>query len=154
LIYEIFPVVQAVLSQNTFDHGYDLAAAKRPSFNETGYHLQMNNQGVIVPDWLPAQAFSTTIDLLFLYFALGGLVIGGASLRGALFAVGVTTPKRTTNIAPSNIAIIGQKENAAVPASFQAWPQVGMLSDHKTKLAQILRGYRPNPLLPIPVRIK
>ena len=150
----MFPVVQAVLSQNTFDQGYDLAAANRPSFNKTGYHLQMNNQGVIIPCWLPAQAVSTAIDLLFLYFALGGLVISGASVRGALFAVGVTTPKRTTNIAPSNIAIIGQKENAAVPASFQAWLQAGMLSDHKTKLAQILRGYRPNPLLPIPVRIK
>lgn len=150
----MFPVVQAVLSQNTFDHGYDLAAAKRPSFNETGYHLQMNNQGVIIPGWLPAQAVSTAIDLLFLYFALGGLVIGGASLHGALFAVGVTTPKRTTNIAPSNIAIIGQKENATVPASFQTWLQAGMLSDHKTKLAQILHGYRPNPLLPIPARTK
>jgi hypothetical protein len=121
LISQVFPVVQAVLSQNAFDHDHNLGQENRPAFNEAGYHPQMNNQGLIRPGCRHASAVTAGIELLFLEFALGGLVIGGAPLRGALFAVGVAASKGTIDIASSSIAKIGQEHNAAVPASLQAW---------------------------------
>ena len=121
MIYEVFPVVQAVLSQNAFDHSHNLGQENRPAFNEAGYHPQMDNQGLVGPGCRHATAVAAGIELLFLEFAFGGLVIGGAPLRGALFAVGVAASKGTIDIASCRIAKIGQKDNAAVPASLQAW---------------------------------
>jgi hypothetical protein len=117
----------------------------------------MDNQGRIRPGCRQASAVwsvAAGIELLFLDFAFGGLVIGGAPLRGALSAVGVAASKGTIDIVSSSIAKIGQKENAAVLASLQTWLQAGMLSDHATKLAHILSGYPSNLLLPIPVRFE
>jgi hypothetical protein len=120
LIYEVFPVVQAVLSQNAFDHGHNLGQGHCPAFNEAGYNPQVNNQGLVSPGFRQASAVAAGIELLFLEFALGGLVIGGAPLRGAPFTVGVAASKGAIDIASSSIAKVGQKENAAVPASLQA----------------------------------
>jgi hypothetical protein len=154
LIYEIFLLVQAVLSQNAFDHGHNVCQGNRPAFNKAGYHRQMNNQALVCPGCWKASAVAAGIELLFLEFALGGLVIGGAPLRGALFAVGVAASKGTIDIVSSSIAKIGHKENPAVPASLQAWLQAGMLSDHPTKLLHVLSGYLSNRPLSIPVRFK
>jgi len=47
---------------------------------------------------------------------------------------------------------VGQKENAAVPASLQAGQQVGMLFNNTSKLPKIAGRYPPNGFFPIPVR--
>ena len=95
----------------------------------------MNKQGFLNPGFLGPPVAAAGIQLFLLYFAFFALVVSGAPLRGALFAVGNPAPKGTVNIGSCSIARVGQKENAAVPASLQAWLQMGMCSDHATKLA-------------------
>jgi hypothetical protein len=47
---------------------------------------------------------------------------------------------------------MGQKENAAVPASLQAGAKVGKLSNNASKLPKIAGRYPPNPFFSIPAR--
>ena len=153
-IYALCPFVQAVLSQNPLYHGNNLGQGNRSPFNETCHHSQMNNQALINLGRRYASALAASIELLFLEFAFGSLIVGGAPLRGALFTVSVAAPKGTVDILSSGIAKIGQKNNATVPASFQARLQAGMLSQHATNLAHIVSRYLSNPALPIPPRFK
>lgn len=154
-IYALCPFVQAVLSQNAFYHGNNLDQGNRSAFNETCHHLQMNDQALSNLGLRYALAFAAaSIELFFLEFAFGSLIVGGAPLRGALFTVSVAAPKGTVDILSSGIAKIGQKNNATVPASFQARLEAGMLSQHATNLAHIVSRYLSNPVLPIPPRFK
>lgn len=127
-IYALSPFVQAVLSQNAFYHGNNLGQGNRSPFNETCHHPQVNEQGLINLGRRHASALAASIELLFLEFALGGLIVGCAPFRGAFFAVGLAASKGTVYIVSCGIAKIGQKDNVALPASFQAWLEVGMLS--------------------------
>jgi len=129
-IYALCPFVQAVLSQNAFYHGHNLGQGNRSAFNETCHHPQMNDQGLINLGLCYALAFAASIELLFLEFAFRSLIVGGAPLRGAFFAVGLATSKRTINIVSGGITRVGQKNNLAAPASLQPWLEVGMLSHH------------------------
>jgi hypothetical protein len=81
----------------------------------------VKNQSVVNLGRRHASAVAARIKLSFLEFTLGSLVIGGAPLRGALFAIGGAASKGTIDIASCSIARIGQKDNAALPASLQAW---------------------------------
>lgn len=143
-----------MLSQNAFDHGNNLGQANRPALNETCRHPNMNNQGLVKLGHGHVSAITAGIELFFLEFALSRLIVGGAPLRGAFFAVCIAASKGTIDIASAGIAKIGQKDNAAVSASLQAWLEVGVLSDYATKLAHILSGYLSNLVFPIPVRFK
>jgi len=155
LIDEVCTLVKAVLSQNAFHHGDDLGHGNRPRFNETRHHPQMDNQGLVNLGRRCASAFAATrIELLFLEFALGSLIVGGAPLRGAFLTLGLAAAKGTINIASAGIAKIAKKNNATVPASLQACLEAGMLSYDATKFAHILSGNLSNPFLPIPVRFK
>lgn len=49
---------------------------------------------------------------------------------------------------------MGQKENAAVPASLQAGPKVGFVLNNISKLPKIVGRYLPNGFFPVPVRRK
>jgi hypothetical protein len=153
-IYALCPFVQAVLSQNAFYHGNNLGQGNRSAFNETCHHPQMNNQGSVNLGLRYALAFAAAIELFFLEFAFGGLIVGGAPLRGALFAVGLATSKRTINVVSGGITRVGQKNNLAVPAPFKAWLEVGMLSHHPAQRPKILGGYLPNRASPVPLRFK
>jgi hypothetical protein len=62
------------------------------------------------------------------------LIVIGAPFLGGFFAVGLATSKRTINIVSAGIAGMGQKEYSALPASLQAGPKMGMLSNNGTKL--------------------
>jgi hypothetical protein len=143
-----------VLSQNPFHHENNLGQGNRPRFNQPCHHPQMNNQGLVNLGCRYASAFATSIKPLFLEFALGGLIVGGAPLRGAFLAVGLAASKGTIDIASVGIAKIAQKDNATVPASLQAWLEAGMPSYDATKFAHILSGYLSNPVSPIPIRFK
>jgi hypothetical protein len=107
LIYEVFSVVQAVLSQNAFHHGNNFCQGNRPAFNEACDHLQMNYQGLVNLGCRHASTDAAGVKLLFLEFAFGSLIVGGAPLRGAFFAVGLAASKRTIDIASADIAKIG-----------------------------------------------
>lgn len=97
---------------------------------------------------------AVSIELLFLEFAFGSLIVGGAPLRGALFTVSVAAPKGAVDILSSGIAKIGQKHNATVPASFQARLEAGMLFYHGAQRPKILSSYLPNPAFPVPLRFQ
>ena len=153
-IYALCPFVQAVLSQNAFYHGNNLGQGNRSPFNETCHHPQMNNQGSVNLGLRHALAFAASIELLFLEFAFGSLIVGGAPLRGAFFAVSVAAPKGAVYIVSSSIAKIGQKNNVALPASFQACLEVGMLSHHGAQRPKILGGYLLNRAFPVPICFK
>lgn len=114
----------------------------------------MNHQGLLKPGHRPASTFASGIELLLLEFALGGSIVGGAPLRGAFLVVGVTASKGTIDIPSARITEIGQKDNAAVPASLQAWLEAGMLSYNATKSAHIATGDPANSLFPIPSRFE
>jgi hypothetical protein len=154
-IYALCPFVQAVLSQNAFYHGNNLDQGNRSAFNETCHHLQMNDKALINLGLRYDLDFAAaSIELLFLEFAFGSLIVGGAPLRGALFTVSVAAPKRAVYIVSSGIAKIGQKNNATLPASFQACLEVGMLFYHGAQRPKILSSYLPNPAFPVPLRFK
>jgi hypothetical protein len=157
-IYALCPFVQAVLSQNAFYHGNNLDQGNRSAFNETCHHPKMNDQALINLglryDLDFALAVAARVELLFLEFAFGSLIVGGAPLRGAFFAVSVAAPKRAVYIVSSGIAKIGQKDNVALPASFLACLEVGMLFYHGAQRPKILSSYLPNPAFPVPLRFK
>jgi len=114
----------------------------------------MNNQGSVNLALRYALAFAARIELFFLEFAFGALIVGGAPLRGALFAVGLATSKRTINVVSGNITRVGQKNNLALPASLQARPKTRMLSHHPAQRPKILRSYLPCTAFPVPIRFK
>ncbi len=124
----MLPLAHAVLSKHAFDHGHNLRQGNRSPFNEARHHPQMNQQGLVNLGLCSALAFTAGIEQFLLEFALGGLIIGGAPLRGAFLAVGEAASKGTVYIPSSGITKIGQKDNIAVPAPFQAWLEVRVLS--------------------------
>jgi hypothetical protein len=119
-----------VLSQNAFYHGHNLGQGNRSPFNETAHHPQMNNQALINLGRRHPLAFAPSIELLFLELAFICLIVGGAPLRGAFFAVRVAASKGTINIVSGGITRVSQKNNLAVPASLQARSKTRMLSHH------------------------
>jgi hypothetical protein len=143
-----------VLSQNPLYHGNNLDQGNRSAFNETRHHPKMNDQALINLGRRYASALAASVELLFLEFAFGSLIVGGAPLRGALFTVSVAAPKRAVYIVSSGIAKIGQKDNVALPASFLACLEVGMLFYHEAQRPKILSSYLPNPAFPVPLRFK
>lgn len=114
----------------------------------------MNNQGSVDMGLPYVLAFAVSIELLFLEFAFGRLIVGDAPLRGTFSALGVAASKGTIDIVSGGITRVGQKNNLAVPASLQAGSKTGMLSHHGAQRPKILSSYRPNAAFPVPRRFK
>jgi len=72
-------------------------------------------------------AFTAGVNSLLLFFPLGSLIIFTASFRAFFFTVGLATTKRTTNVLAARITGMGQKENSAVAASYQAGTKIILL---------------------------
>jgi len=114
----------------------------------------MNNQGSVHLGRRHPLAFAPSIELLFLELAFVRLIVGGAPLRGASLAVRVAASKGTINIVSGGITRVGQKNNLALPAPFQACLEVGMLSHHAAQRPKILSSCLPNGAFPVPLRFK
>jgi hypothetical protein len=99
-------------------------------------------------------ALAAGVLLLFLDFSLGGLIVGGASFDGFALSPRLATSKRTIDILSLGITRVGQKQNAAVPASLQARAEVDMLLNNASKGPNIGSRRTPNPFFSIPVRRK
>jgi len=54
-------------------------------------------------------------------FALIGTVVLHTTLNGTLFAVGLSATKRTTQVNPLGIAMIGDEKNPAMSAAVQTF---------------------------------
>lgn len=65
-------------------------------------------------------AFTAGVKSLLLLFPLRSLIIFTASFRAVFSTMGLATAKRTINVIARGIAGMGQKNNPAVSASFQA----------------------------------
>ena len=98
-----------MLSQNVFHNKNNVGQINRPPFNQADYHLEVNEQALIGLGLYHVLACTVRIELLFLQFPFGGLIIGDASLFGALFTMGLAASKRTVNIVALCIAGSGQK---------------------------------------------
>ena len=60
------------------------------------------------------------VKSLLLLFPFRSLIIFTASFRAVFFTMGLATTKRTTNVVTARITGMGQKDNSAVAASYQA----------------------------------
>jgi hypothetical protein len=114
----------------------------------------MGDQWLVKPWRRFAQALPAGVQQTLLDLPLGGLIIGGASFSGTSLPALLAASKGTIDIPSMGVAEIGQKGNAAAPASLQAWLKAGMLSNDPTNLLEIA-GRQPTSLsLPIPVPLK
>jgi hypothetical protein len=155
LIDGFSPAVQAGLSQNAPHHKNNLRQGNWPAFNQTGHHFQVSDQRAIhIEHRRFAAAIAAGILLLLLDFSLRGPIVGGASFCRIALSSHLATSKRTINIVAVNIARMGQKDDAAVPAALQAGVKVAMLSNNPSKGPNIDRRCAPNPFFSIPVRRK
>jgi len=75
----------------------------------------------------PALVLTAGVKSLLLLFPFGSLIIFTASFRAVFFTVGLATTKRTTNVLAARITGMGQKENSAVAASYQAGTKIILL---------------------------
>jgi hypothetical protein len=144
-----------VLSQNVPHHGKNLRQGNRPAFNQADHHFQVNDHGMIRlgHTGFPS-ALTAGVLLLLLDFPLGGLIVGGASLCWFALSPRLATSKRTIDIVSQGITRVGQKQNAAVPASLQARAKVSVLLNNASKGQNIDSRRTPNPFFSIPVRRK
>jgi hypothetical protein len=117
-----------VLSQNVFHHQKNVRQRNRALFNKTGHHLQMENHRFIknLQGRDLILAFTAGVNSLLLFFPLGSLIIFTTSFCAVFFTVGLATAKRTINVIARGIAGMGQKDNPAVSASFQAGAKISL----------------------------
>jgi hypothetical protein len=108
------------------NHADNLRQANLSTFKQTGHHLQMHDYRVIHLEHRRfLSALAPGVLLPFLDSSLGGLVVGSTSFDGFALSPGLATAKWTIDIVSLGITRMGQKQNAAVPASLQARAQVG-----------------------------
>lgn len=79
-------------------------------------------------------------------------VVGAAALVGFTPAVGLATTERTTQIASTGIARIGEKEDPAVPTSSQAPAQPGVNTQDRSQQHAIREHQGGHRATPIPLR--
>jgi len=133
----------AVLSKNFPEHLEDLVAADLTLLDQAHHQPQMLHQrltpGLAVLLRLPGRRFgrgsTSLVEILFLLFAFGGLIIGHTASGGLSFAMGLFAAERATQLIPPAVTPIGEKENPAMPAALQASSQVGLgFQDRSQKL--------------------
>ena len=142
-----------MLSQNKTDHGKNFRKANRPPFNEAGHHRKVNDHGLIGLG-LRRLFSAPAAGVLFLFFdfPFRGSIVGSAPFNRFALAPGLPASEGAIDIVSIGISRMGQKENAAVPASLQAGPKVGKISNNTSNLPKIEGRYLPNAFFSIPVR--
>jgi len=88
----------------------------------------------------------------FLCLAFRGLIIFGASAYGALAPMGIPAAERTAKITAAGIPWVGEKQDLTMPASGQAFSQVGLLFEDGPDSPVVLRNNTANLFLAVPVR--
>ena len=88
----------------------------------------------------------------FLFFALRALIIFDASAFGILAPMSLPAAERATKIIAADIAGMGEKQDLTMPASRQAFSQVGLFLKNGTNCPIILGDKPANLFLAVPVR--
>jgi hypothetical protein len=104
------------------------------------------------------------VESLLLFLPLLALVVSDTPPDRLLPLVRLPAAKRTTQALPSSptfipapgVTRIGEKANAAMPASLQASSKVGLGSDNRSQEQVILQDQPPNlrPAIPAPRKLK
>lgn len=164
----------AVLSQNFVDHLENLVSADLALLNQAHHHPHMLHQGprqrALSRGWRRAflpllQRWGFAAALVVVLFPLSSLlrpVPGNTASDRLPPTMLLAATKRTTKLfAPHTphlfapgVTGIGEKEDPAMPAAFQASSQVGLGSQNRSKQQIILQQQTGNPLASIPVRPK
>ena len=90
--------------------------------------------------------------MLFLFLAFRALIIFNASAYGILAPVSLPAAERTAKIIAAGIAWVGEKQDLTMPASRQAFSQLGILLENGSNNSVILRNNTANLFLAVPVR--
>ena len=154
-----------VLSQNFLQHPQDLLPGDFSALDQAHDHPHMLHQrltpwlGILLPPAFNpvgrrAQRVGSPtllVQVLFLFLALGILIIlhtpaGGLSLTVNLFAA-----ERATQLRAPGVSGIGEKEDPAMPASLQASSQPGLVFQNRSQEQIILQYQRTNPFPVVPV---
>ena len=160
-----------VLSQIARQHPEHLAAADPPAFNQADDYPYVLDQQRVPPgaaapgrpgsgrigDWLgwAILARPTLIEVALLALSFGLAVESGTALPRSLLAVGLPATEGTTHfIALPDIALMSQKENAAMPAPGQAGTQLRLGPQNRSQQPIILQDQGRHGALAIPVRPK
>jgi hypothetical protein len=90
--------------------------------------------------------------MLFLFFAFRALIIFDASPDSVLPTVSLPTAKRTAQIIAAGIPWVGEKQDLTMPASSQAFFQMGLFFENGPDNPVILRNDTADFFLAVPVR--
>ncbi len=171
----------ALLSENFRQHLEDLRSADSPALDQADHNPHMLHQRL----WpRPAHGLGRTVTFprllarcfvsdrgraalvkgLFLFLPAVGLIVRDTAPARLLPAVGLPAAKGTTQVlAPGvehifapGIARIGEKKNAAVPASLQAPSQMRLGSQDRSHELVVLQDPQPDlrPAIPVPSKLK
>lgn len=171
----------AVLSQNFGEHLPDILPAHPPAFDQANHHAHMRHHrrrprlgwcGPCRQVWAGFRgrglflrsrrlrigrphrrpAFAVLDPLLAL--ALLSPVVGDTALGGPLLAVGLFAAEGTAQVVATDIAWMGEEENAAMPAPGPAGSQVRLGSENRSQQQIILEHQSGDRACAIPVRPK
>jgi hypothetical protein len=90
--------------------------------------------------------------MLFLLLAFRALIIFDASAYGILASVSIPATERTAKINAAGIAWVGEKQDLTMPASRQAFFQLGLFLENASNNPIILGYNTANFFVAVPVR--
>jgi len=90
--------------------------------------------------------------MLFLLLAFRALIIFNASVYGILAPVSLPAAERTAKIIAAGIAWVGEKQDLTMPASRQAFSQLGLFLENAANNPIILRNNTADLFFAVPVR--
>ena len=154
-----------MLSQYFVQHGKNLRQADPSALYKTGsqsdvvYHRIVNfTHAVIVSTFIESRfrytvLFATGgIQILLLYLALLAPVIFGTSADGFLAPMSLPAAERTAKIIAACIPWMGEKQDLAMPAPCQAFSEVRLFFENRSKDPIILRNGAADLFLAVPVK--
>lgn len=156
-------VSHAALSPHPLQHGLHLGRVHPPPFDQPDQQAQVPQERRGQRRWgqrrwglgrrdlgrCPRATPTTRIELALLLPSGLVLVVGGAAALGLGPAMRLTATKRTAQVVPPGIAWVGEKEDAAMPATDPAPFQPRLESQHRSQ-HRVVPGHpadrRPGPM--------
>ena len=90
--------------------------------------------------------------MLFLFLTLRALIIFNAPAYGVLAPVSLPAAERTAKIIAAGIAWVGEKQDLTMPASRQAFSQLGLLMENFSNNPVVLHNNTADLFFAVPVR--
>ena len=158
---QFYGTVDAVLSQNSIQHGKNLRHIDPTALYQTGnkpdmFHCRVVNatSAIFIQVRFRQSVLlaAAGIQMLLLYLAFRAPIIFDAPVYGILAPVSRSATKRTAKIVAAGIAWVGKKQDLTMPALGQALSQVWLFLENRPDNPVILRSDAADLLLAVPVR--